>query len=164
MKTIVQFNLIWLGENDYCTDPNTLYVFGFIIIFVILMAISYISLNFFMNRKRRKVLSQWEVGDTLRLFKTSGEYQTDTTPDDIFAIICMNAKPEQRWIDVNLLRWYEREAIIEVTCYDGRKVEKKVKIRQEWYQNISNESFNKRKEKEKFDKNEEKMKNFINKK
>lgn len=30
MKTIVQFDLIRLGENDYCTDPNTLYVFGFI--------------------------------------------------------------------------------------------------------------------------------------
>ena len=30
MKTIVQFDLIRLGDNDYCTDPNTLYVFGFI--------------------------------------------------------------------------------------------------------------------------------------
>ena len=30
MKTIVQFDLIRLGENDYYTDPSTLYVFGFI--------------------------------------------------------------------------------------------------------------------------------------
>lgn len=30
MKTIVQFDLIRLGKKDYCTDPNTLYVFGFI--------------------------------------------------------------------------------------------------------------------------------------
>ena len=30
MKTIVQFDLIRLGENDYYIDPSTLYVFGFI--------------------------------------------------------------------------------------------------------------------------------------
>ena len=29
-KTIVQFDLIKLGEKDFCTDPNTLYVFGYI--------------------------------------------------------------------------------------------------------------------------------------
>lgn len=30
MKTIIQFDLIRLGENDYCADPTTLYIFGFI--------------------------------------------------------------------------------------------------------------------------------------
>jgi len=30
MKTIVQFDLIKLGENNYVTDPTSLYVFGFI--------------------------------------------------------------------------------------------------------------------------------------
>ena len=30
MKTIVQFDLIKLGENNYVTDPASLYVFGFI--------------------------------------------------------------------------------------------------------------------------------------
>lgn len=30
MNTIVQFDLIRIGDNDYCTDPYSLYVFGFI--------------------------------------------------------------------------------------------------------------------------------------
>jgi len=29
-NTIVQFDLIRLGENDYCTDPTSAYVFGYI--------------------------------------------------------------------------------------------------------------------------------------
>ena len=29
MKTIVQFDLIKLGENSFCVDPNEIYVKGF---------------------------------------------------------------------------------------------------------------------------------------
>ena len=83
MKTIVQFQIIKLGDKDYLTDPNTLYVFGFInfnMLQELLTSIEYlgeIGESFKMHEPKTVTLQVWEDSDD---FKTWLDYEI--MPDD----------------------------------------------------------------------------------
>ena len=83
MNTIVQFELIRLGDNDYCIDPSTLYVFGFINFYMLEQLTT--SADYLNN-----MIENLEIGKsktvTMQVWEDSDDYRTwleyELLPDD----------------------------------------------------------------------------------
>ena len=120
----------------------------FIIIFVVIIAATFIVLNMVMNRIKKKKLSKWETGDTIRLTKSfyHGRYDnwTDITPYDIDYLITSNT--QQNSIDVKLLKWHLKEMIV---VLHNKKYT--IKIPKEFKANIKNISVEERESMKKYE-------------